>query len=54
MRPDVATVYKDGTIDVTEIPSASQTVKEMQEKVDTMVDLLGDLAGEGSGVELIR
>jgi hypothetical protein len=54
LRPDVAVAYENGTYDVIEIPSTSQTVEEMQDKVDGMVKLLGNLAGKNSRVEQIR
>jgi hypothetical protein len=54
LRPDVATKNKDGTIDVFEIPSASQTKKSQEEKVRKMDTILGDRAGMRSRVEEIR
>lgn len=55
LRPDVATVKTDGTVDVVEIPSPkTQTRASQQVKVDNMQKLLGDKAGSNSRVEDIR
>jgi hypothetical protein len=50
LKPDVATVFDNGQVNVFEIPSNSQTPAEMQDKIDHMEGLLGGMAGPGSAV----
>jgi Pre-toxin TG len=52
LRPDVSSVT-NGKVDVIEIPSPSQTVQQMQEKINNMDEILGDLSGGKSRVEPI-
>jgi hypothetical protein len=54
LRPDVAGATIEGKVDVVEIPSKSQTVQQMQKKVQTMENQLGENAGTKSRVEPIR
>jgi hypothetical protein len=54
LRPDVAGVRPGGLIDVIEVPSPSQTSGQMLDKVRHMESLLGDFAGPGSGISVIR
>lgn len=51
LQPDVATVIKGAgpkpTIDIFEIPSTSQKLSELEEKIKTILGLLGEQAGTG-------
>ena len=49
-RPDVAGVRLDGTVDLTEVVSKSQTEKEMRVKIDIMQKILGSQAGPNGKV----
>lgn len=51
-RPDIAGVRQDGTIDVVEIPSKTQSSESQKAKADSMLQSLGDRAGEGHVVEI--
>lgn len=54
MRPDVTGVLRNGTLDVIEVVSPSQTFASQIRKVDFITELLGDLAGLGSKVVVPR
>jgi hypothetical protein len=49
-RPDIIGVLKNGTVRMFEVRSPSQSFGYLRDKINTMKDLLGQLAASGGKV----